>query len=100
MEDISDILMQWARHENWKDAFRNKDNSDGIQLIGKHYLDMLDKSHKSIEEICHACASYYMKFYPGPSERFMALVQSKHREREDISLNALNTFLRSKGVYS
>ena len=98
VEDISDILIQWAHHENWKDVFSEKDNSFGISLIGKHQLDMLEGSHESMEEICHACASYYINYYPGPTERFMDL--SKHKAGEATSLNALNPYLQSKGVYN
>ena len=96
VQDISDILIQWAHHKYWKDVFSEKDEIYCISLIGKHQLDMLEGSHESLEEICHACASYYIRYYPGPTERFMEV--STHKGREATLLNALNPYPQSKGV--
>ena len=59
---------------------------------------MLEGSHESLEEICHACASYYIRYYPGPTERFMEM--STHKGRDTTLLDALNPYPQSKGVCS
>ena len=96
VEDIAAILIHWAHQQSWKDVFSERDDSYSITLIGKHMLALLDRSHESIEEVCHACASYYVNCYPGPSERFNDFSISRKFELFQ-PLSILNPFLMSKG---